>query len=167
MRNRKLLVPALRDKLEEFEELAEENSLQFIVTQTLRSQAEQEAYYARGRLSLDEVNKLYDNAALPPITSKENEVIVTKAKTVWDSFHAYGRAFDIAVVSPSGKIDWSEGADWNSDGISDWIQLGKLGESIGLEWGGNFSGMVDLPHFQLREGYTIGELKKIYHVTSS
>jgi len=140
--------------------LAEQNSLHFIVTQTLRSQEEQAAYYARGRLPLNEVNKLYKLAGLGILSELDNKKIVTKAKTVWDSFHAYGRAFDIAIINSEGKIDWDEAADWNSDGVSDWIQVGKLGESIGLEWGGNFSSMPDLPHFQLREGYTISDLKK-------
>lgn len=142
------------------ESLAEENSLHFIVTQTLRSQEEQAAYYARGRLPLEEVNRLYKIAKLGQISEADNKKIVTKARTVWDSFHAYGRAFDIAVINSLGKIDWDDAADWNSDGVSDWVQLGKLGESIGLEWGGNFSSMPDLPHFQLREGNTIADLKR-------
>jgi peptidoglycan L-alanyl-D-glutamate endopeptidase CwlK len=145
--------------------LAEQNSLHFIVTQTLRSQEEQAAYYARGRLPLDEVNLLYKKAGLNSISAEENKKIVTKAKTVWDSFHAYGRAFDVAIVSSSGKIDWDDAVDWNSDGVSDWVQLGKLGESIGLEWGGNFSSMPDFPHFQLREGYTIAELKADHEIS--
>ncbi len=70
------------------------------------------------------------------------------------------RAFDVAIIDSAGKVDWDDAADWNSDGVSDWIQLGKLGESIGLEWGGNFSSMPDFPHFQLREGHTISELKE-------
>jgi peptidoglycan L-alanyl-D-glutamate endopeptidase CwlK len=159
MRDRNKLILNLKLKLEELESLAEQNSLQFIVTQTLRSQEEQTAYYARGRLSLVDVNNLYNLAGLGSISAEDNNKIVTKAKTVWDSFHAYGRAFDIAVINSEGKIDWDDAADWNSDGLSDWLQLGKLGETIGLEWGGNFSSMPDFPHFQLREGYTIAELK--------
>jgi peptidoglycan L-alanyl-D-glutamate endopeptidase CwlK len=159
MRDRNKLIPNLRIKLEELENLAEQNSLHFIVTQTLRSQDEQAAYYARGRLPLSEVNILYNKAGLKDISESDNKKIVTKAKTVWDSFHAYGRAFDIAIVDSYGKINWDTSVDWNSDGISDWIELGKLGESIGLEWGGNFSSMPDFPHFQLREGLTIAELK--------
>lgn len=161
MRDRSLLLPQVKNKLEELERLAEEANIHFIVTQTLRSQEEQLAYYAQGRESLDRVNELRKIAKLSPITESENRNIITRAKTVWDSYHAYGRAFDVAVVSPAGKIDWGEGADWDSDGVSDWVELGKLGESIGLEWGGNFSSLRDLPHFQFREGTTIAELKKV------
>ena len=160
MRDRNKLILNLKLKLEELESLSEQNSLHFIVTQTLRSQEEQAAYYARGRLPLSDVNDLYKLAGLGDISAEDNKKIVTKAKTVWDSFHAYGRAFDIAVITSDGKVDWDDAADWNSDGLSDWLQLGKLGEQIGLEWGGNFSSMPDFPHFQLREGYTIAELKK-------
>jgi peptidoglycan L-alanyl-D-glutamate endopeptidase CwlK len=160
VRDRNKLLPQVKTKLEELEKLAEENGIHFIVTQTLRSNDEQVAYYAQGRLSLNEVNGLRKNAKLPPISEEENKHVITRARTVWDSYHAYGRAFDVAIVDTYGKVNWSEGVDWDSDGISDWVELGKLGESIGLEWGGNFSSLRDLPHFQLREGTTITELKK-------
>lgn len=158
MRDRNKLLPQVKAKLEELETLAEQSGLHFIVTQTLRSEEEQIAYYAQGRESLETVNQVRAVAKLPPITEAENKV-VTKAKTVYDSWHAYGRAFDIAVVNKDGKIDWGENVDWNSDGISDWDQLGKLGEYIGLEWGGNFSTLHDIPHYQYREGKTISQAK--------
>lgn len=160
MRDRNQLLPQVKIKLEELERLAEGNDIHFIVTQTLRLQEEQVAYYAQGREPLERVNELRKIAKLPPITEAENRNIITRAKTVWDSYHAYGRAFDVAVVSPTGKIDWGEDTDWDSDGVSDWVELGKLGESIGLEWGGSFSSLRDLPHFQYRERKTIAELKK-------
>lgn len=158
MRDRKGLLPQVREKLEELETIAEQCGIHFIVTQTLRSQEEQAAYYAQGRQPIAEVNRLRKIAKLAPINENGNKII-TKAKTVWDSFHAYGRAFDIAIVNNDGKIDWGEDADWNEDGISDWEQLGEIGEEIGLEWGGNFSSLRDLPHYQYREGNTIPQLK--------
>jgi peptidoglycan LD-endopeptidase CwlK len=160
MRDRNKLLPQVKVKLEELEALAEQANIHFIVTQTLRSNEEQIAYYAQGRQSLEEVNELRKIAKLPPIADDENRHVITRAKTVWDSYHAYGRAFDVAVISSEGKINWSESIDWDSDGISDWIELGKLGESIGLEWGGNFSSLRDLPHFQFREGKSIVDLKR-------
>lgn len=164
MRDRAKLLPQVKAKLEELEALADQHGLYFIITQTLRTKEEQEAFYAQGRQPLDTVNSLRSIAKLAPITENENRVI-TKAKTVWDSFHAYGRAFDIAVVNKHGKIDWGENVDWNSDGISDWNQLGELGESIGLEWGGNFSSLRDIPHYQYREGKTISQLKAEFGIT--
>jgi len=37
--------------------------------------------------------------------------------------------------------------DWNPAGPH-WVTLGKLGESLGLEWGGRWK-TPDLPHFQI------------------
>jgi peptidoglycan L-alanyl-D-glutamate endopeptidase CwlK len=165
MRDRNKLLPEVKAKLEELETLSELNKIHFIVTQTLRSEEEQQAYYAQGRESLDTVNEFRKIAKLPPITERENKSVITRAKTVFDSFHAYGMAFDVAIINSSGKVDWSEDADWNSDGISDWVQLGKLGESVGLEWGGNFSSLRDLPHFQYRMGKSLAELKQEINVS--
>jgi len=164
MRSREKLHPEVRAKLEKLEVLAEENGLNFIVTQTLRTEDEQIAYYAQGRESLERINELREVAGMGPIGAREANLVVTRARTVWDSYHAYGLAFDIAVLNSRGQIDWGEDADWNSDNISDWEQLGALGESIGLEWGGNFSSLRDMPHFQYRMGKTIGQLKREYGV---
>ena len=164
MRSRTKLHPEVRQKLEEFEIVAEANGLNFIVTQTLRTEDEQVAYYAQGRESLERVNELREIAGMGPISERENRNVVTRAKTVWDSYHAYGLAFDIAVLNSQGKVDWGEDADWNNDNISDWEQLGAIGESIGLEWGGNFSSLRDMPHFQYRMGKTIAQLKREYNV---
>jgi len=58
-----------------------------------------------------------------------------------NSKHVEGKAFDIAVLM-NGKVSW--------DG-KDYEKPGEIGESIGLEWGGNWAGKRDLPHFQLKE----------------
>lgn len=164
MRDRNKLHPAVREKLEQLEVMARENGVDFIVTQTLRTEAEQIAYYAQGRQPLEEVNKLRAKAGMGPIADQENSNIVTRARTVWDSYHAYGLAFDIAVLNDKGHIDWGEDADWNNSNVSDWEEIGALGESIGLEWGGNFSSLRDMPHFQYRMGKTIGQLRREFNV---
>lgn len=164
MRDRNKLHPAVREKLEQLEVLARENGIEFIVTQTLRTEAEQLAYYAQGRQSLSEVNQLRAEAGLGPIGNQENSNVVTRARTVWDSYHAYGLAFDVAILNDSNHIDWGEDADWNNSNVSDWEELGALGESIGLEWGGNFSSLRDMPHFQYRMGRTIGQLRREFNV---
>lgn len=135
-------------------------NLNIIFTQTLRTNDEQKALYAQGRLPLEQTNALRKLANLGPITGAENRRIVTKAQTVKNSFHGYGLAFDIAVTDPTGrKIDWTDSADWNYNSLNDWTEIGKLGVEIGLEWGGNWSGMCDPPHFQNRLGYTLAELR--------
>jgi peptidoglycan L-alanyl-D-glutamate endopeptidase CwlK len=68
------------------------------------------------------------------------------------SYHQYGLAFDVV---PSAYLQLP---NWNPTGPL-WPQLGALGESIGLEWGGRWS-HPDRPHFQIPEqAAPIQELK--------
>lgn len=160
MKDLNMLHPIIKAKAEKLVLLAKEKlGLRIIVTMTLRTAAEQAALYAKGRLTLPEVNKKLKLAGMGPATAKDNK-IVTRAKTVADSFHGYGLAFDIAVVSPDGKqINWTPKSDWNNDGKNDWSQVGSIAAECGLEWGGNWTSMPDPPHYQDTLGWTIGKLK--------
>jgi peptidoglycan L-alanyl-D-glutamate endopeptidase CwlK len=153
------LHPVVKEKALKLKELAATLGINIIFTQTTRSEAEQLALYAHGRKSLDKVNELRAKAGLPAITQKEN-TWRTNAKSIAHSYHAYGLAFDIAVVSPNGKtINWDvKKTDWNSDEISDWLQVGKLADAIGLEWGGTWSSSPDIPHYQYTFNLTIRDL---------
>ena len=51
--------------------------------------------------------------------------------------------------------------DFNADGRSNWMQLGEIAESCGLEWGGRWKRMPDLPHLQNTYGLTLAEIKEI------
>ncbi len=96
-----------------------------------------------------EQNKLYALGR----TEKGN--IVTYAKgTDYSSMHQWGVAFDI--IRNDGK-----GAYNNSDG---WFnKVGQTGKELGLEWGGDWTTPVDMPHFQLKYwGSTPAYLKKLY-----
>ncbi|MBU3180295.1 peptidoglycan-binding protein [Clostridium psychrophilum] len=59
-----------------------------------------------------------------------------------DSYHNWGLAFDASPYE-NGKI---------SNDIEKYKKMGQLGQQVGLEWGGTFISIVDLPHFQ----YTFG-----------
>ena len=96
-----------------------------IITQGLRTIAEQDALYAQGR------------------TTPGN--IVTNAKG-GTSFHNYGVAFDICPYI-GGKLLWNN--------LELFKKVGAIGKKIGLEWGGDWVGFVDLPHFQSTLGKTI------------
>jgi hypothetical protein len=85
----------VRAKLKRLKELARERGLDFIVTSTLRTQAEQFAYFAQGRQPLEEVNRLRKEAGLAPINEKENSRTVTRTL---DSAHLKGLAFDVAII---------------------------------------------------------------------
>lgn len=138
-----------------------ELDLRIIITQTLRTEAEQKALYAQGRQSLDEINRLRKLAQMGPIGAAEAKNRVTNAASASTSFHGYGLAFDIAVTDPTGKtIDWNK-PDWNKNTKNDWQELGKLGQSLGLEWGGAWTSFVDIPHYQFTLGWTIDKLKAV------
>jgi len=61
-------------------------------------------------------------------------------KVTWTthSKHTSGRAFDVMMLK-NGKGTWD---------YKEYLELGKLGKSIGLTWGGDFKGK-DFGHFQL------------------
>lgn len=147
MRDIDSLVPVVREKLERLQARAKEKGIEFIVVQTLRTAAEELAYFAQGRKTLDEVNRLRKDAGMGPITAEENTHIVTKVMT---SIHEFGCAFDIAIVR-EGRVDWND--------IPAYKAVGAIGESLGLRWGGTFS-FRDWGHFEYTGGLTLEELEK-------
>lgn len=81
--------------------------------------------------SWDEEDRLYAQGRTIPGD------IVTNARG-GDSYHNWGLAFD-AEPFENGKI---------SNDMKKYLKMGKLGQKVGLEWGGTFKSIVDLPHFQ-------------------
>ncbi|MEJ2255344.1 MAG: M15 family metallopeptidase, partial [Nitrospirota bacterium] len=133
-------------------EAARERGLEVLVTSTARTGAEQAALYAQGRKPLDAVNALRAEAGMPSIAPGENR-IVTRART---SVHEFGCAFDLALVK-DGRAVWDPEADTNQNALADYRELGRLGEALGLKWGGRF-GLRDYGHFQYTGGLTLAEL---------
>ena len=119
--------------------LAELKGIRLITTSGLRTFAEQDVLYAKGR------------------TSPGN--IVTNARA-GESWHNYGVAFDVAFDNGSGVPTWEE-YDMNDNGIDDWDEIGEIGVSIGLEWGGNWKQFLDRPHFQYTFGKSMSELREV------
>lgn len=58
------------------------------------------------------------------------------------SWHQYSAACDIAFIDDKGQWFWPPDEDPH------WAELGALGKSMGLEWGGDFP-FPDRVHFQL------------------
>ena len=75
--------------------------------------------------------------------------IVTNARP-GDSFHNYGLAIDVVRMTPQGNWTWGQS----------FSEIGEVGKQHGFEWGGDWVGK-DLPHLQMRFGYTITELKNL------
>lgn len=95
------------------------NGINIKVISGLRTYAEQDALYAKGR-----------TAPGPKVTNARGGY----------SNHNFGIAFDIGVFSGSSYLPESP----------KYKAVGVLGMDLGLEWGGNWTSIVDQPHFQLR-----------------
>ena len=138
------LRPKTRQMCLMFVEKCKQAGITVIITQTLRSNELQDAFYAQGREPLASVNAKRKIAKQPPITEKENK-IVTKAKA-GSSPHNFGLAFDFVVI-----IDGI--AQWNREDL--FIKCGEIAKTISvdgfsLEWGGDFVSIKDLPHVQVK-----------------
>jgi peptidoglycan L-alanyl-D-glutamate endopeptidase CwlK len=82
--------------------------------------------------------------------------VVTNAKC-GQSAHNYQLAVDV-VEYKNGK-PW-----WNS---TNWEQIGRIGESVGLEWGGRWTSFKDKPHFQDLGGRSISSRFQEFQQTGS
>lgn len=130
-----VLHPRLQAKITQFLYKCNANGYSVKVTECLRTVKEQDELYAKGRTTAGS--------------------IVTNAKgTDYKSMHQWGVAFDIC--RNDGK-----GAYYNKDG---WFsKVGAIGKKCGLEWGGSWTSIVDLPHFQLSDwGSGPSKLKNRY-----
>lgn len=156
-RDIKDLTPKMQELYTKFAQAMARAGHPFIVTSTARTVKEQMALYAQGRQVLWEVNSLRKICGLPPITAEENRKCVTwtmKSEHLIDLDDSdpnndKARAFDIVLADPkkSKSIYWNPKVDIDADGVPDYIEAGKIGESVGLVWGGRWSN-PDYPHFQ-------------------
>ncbi len=137
MRNVNALHPRLRLLAPIFVERCGENGLTVGIGECVRSVSEQDELYEKGR-------------------SKKGSIVTNARGSSYMSMHQWGIAFDF--YRNDGK-----GAYNNADGFFD--KAGKIGESLGLEWGGRWKKISDKPHFQLPDwGSTPKKLKMLYTV---
>jgi peptidoglycan LD-endopeptidase CwlK len=132
MSSRKIedLDPRLRPLAQAFAAKMAENGVPFIFTCTRRSQEEQDALYEQGR-------------------TKPGKIVTWTKK----SKHIAGLAFDIAVCKDGLKPHWDLKADVDKDGIPDYEEAVRIGESLGLVCGGRWKKKKrDYPHFELPTG---------------
>ncbi|MEK4474367.1 M15 family metallopeptidase [Paenibacillus sp. FSL R7-0048] len=110
-----------------------------VITQGLRTIAEQDALYAQGR-------------------TKPGS-IVTNAKG-GTSYHNYGLAIDFGLLLPDGKqVSWDLKRDGDGDKVADWMEVVQEAKALGFEWGGDFVSIKDAPHFQITFGLTTSQLR--------
>lgn len=77
--------------------------------------------------------------------------IVTNAKA-GESSHNFGTAIDVVEIKDGQAIYKNP----------NWDKIAQIGKSLGFSWGGDWSGFVDKPHFELNFGYTIAQLRQKY-----
>jgi peptidoglycan LD-endopeptidase CwlK len=132
-RNIKTLNPKVQGLARKLIETATAQGIHVKVISGHRTYAEQNDLYAQGRT--------------------KPGPIVTKAKG-GQSNHNFATAFDVGIFSADGKkyIEESNAYD----------EVGKIGEALGLEWGGRWTKMVDEPHFQYVEGRSMAQLKEAF-----
>lgn len=104
----------------------------------LRSWAEQDAIYQRPTNGKDDDGD-------GKIDEADEKVTNARAG---QSFHNYGLAVDVVPIV-GGKAVWNDGELWE--------RVGKVGEALGLEWGGRWK-FVDKPHFQYPKGMKYTQL---------
>lgn len=135
MRDITQLHPHLQELALKLVDACAKKNLKIAISECYRTVEEQNALYAIGR-------------------SKPGSKVTNARGDSYSSMHQWGVAFDI--YRNDGK-----GLYYNADSFFN--KVGKIGESLGLEWGGSWSGLVDLPHFQLPDwGSTPTKLKKQY-----
>lgn len=143
MRDTTKLHPRLQEKIAELLELCEKNKIKIGIGECVRTVAEQDALYAKGRTAAGS--------------------IVTNCKgSSYSSMHQWGVAFDFyLIMDVDGDGKTSDDAFNDATGLFE--KVGKLGQTIGLEWGGAWKSPVDKPHFQLPDwGSTATKLKQLY-----
>jgi len=155
-RNIEKLVPKARDMYREFDKKMKEAGIPYAVTCVDRTIAEQIALYAQGRDPLEKVNYLRKIAGLYLFkTEAEN-----KSKVTWtlksrhltypldpDETKHFSKAFDIVILK-GGRAQWDIKVDVNKNEIPDYEEAGRIWESLGGTWGGNWKN-PDRPHFEV------------------
>lgn len=118
--------PVMRSFLVAAKAIAARQNLDVRAISGLRTYAEQDALYAKGR-----------TAPGPRVSNARGGY----------SNHNFGLAIDIGIFSQDGKKYF--------DAHPLYKELGSLGESLGLEWGGRWK-FVDEPHYQFRPVWARG-----------
>ena len=99
------------------------------ISETLRTAAEQDALYAKGR-------------------TKPGNIVTNAKGSSYRSQHQWGIAFDFYLkmdVDGDGKI----ADDAYNDSKGHFRKAAEIGKKLGLAWGGDWSSIVDKPHLYL------------------
>jgi peptidoglycan L-alanyl-D-glutamate endopeptidase CwlK len=126
------LLPPVRARAQAFLDACGKQGIDILITSTYRDLDSQAALYAQGRTA----------------PGKR----VTNAKP-GQSFHNFRVAFDVVPLR-AGKPVWgTSGPDADL-----WERIGKIGESVGLEWAGRWVAFREFAHFQYTGGLSLAQL---------
>ena len=124
------LKPPVQKKAQRFLEACAAQGVDVMIYCTYRSPAEQDNLYRQGRTSQGK--------------------IVTNARG-GESYHNWGAAFDCVPLN-NGKPAWDDAESYR--------KIGVIGESVGLEWAGRWTGKLkETAHFQYSGGLSLAELR--------
>lgn len=131
--DRTKLHPWLDDRLEALLKKCAKKGIYLIITEGFRSKEYQDALYAKGR-------------------TKPGKIVTNSKGSTYSSQHMWGIAFDIAINDSKLLYD-----------TATIKKVAKIAKSIGLDWGGDWTSIVDTPHFYLKQwGSTTAKLKAMY-----
>jgi hypothetical protein len=108
---------------------AEKEGIDVLITQGLRTYAEQNALYAKGRTAPGK--------------------IVTNARGGY-SYHNFGLAFDICLIE-DGKAVWNVNSKWK--------RFAAIAKAHGFKWGGDWQNFKDYPHFEMTGGLSLAQCR--------
>jgi len=128
------LHPAIIGPTIEFILDAQSRGIYLRITSGYRSFADQNALFAQGRTTPG--------------------AIVTNARG-GQSWHNFGLAIDVVEVR-NGDPSSQDNILWVNDR---WDEIGAIGRSHGFAWGGDWTGFVDRPHFEMTFGLTLAEMR--------
>jgi len=143
------LHPKVRDEAKNAIDAAEAGfppNMAIRVVQGLRTIAEQNALYAKGRTTPG-----------PKVTNAKGG----------SSYHNYGLAIDFAIIHDKdgdGKFEelsWDTVKDFDKDGKTDWNEVVTQFEALGWAWGGKFRTFKDYPHCEKSFGFKPSQLLKM------
>ncbi|RXZ84166.1 M15 family peptidase [Paenibacillaceae bacterium] len=125
------LLPVVRAAAERLIDRAFARGIPILITQGLRTIAEQDALYAQGRTAPGK--------------------IVTNARGGYSN-HNFGVAIDFVRLEPDGRnISW--------DVNKDWMTVVEIAKEMGFSWGGDWTSFKDYPHFEMTFGLTTAQYR--------
>lgn len=147
--------PILQDKvIKIITDLYVKHNVRFAAHMGVRTLSQQQALYAQGRSSLEEVNRLRKKAGYGPITAAGNK----KVTGVQVSWHNFGVAVDLVEDGDPNKA----GIQWSWASIKNYLLIGAIAKSYGLIWGGYWKSIKDYPHVELPMTVTLSEAYQTY-----